>query len=535
MKKIHTIFLLGLMNCTIAGAQVALEQVLNTGKTGSFGNSISVSGNLAVIAAGWEHTSAANKAGAVYVYEFDGNRWVEKQRITSPQPGFDHIFGLRVVTNGKNIVITEPNAHRAHIYAKHNSLWELDTTFTVSANPSEKYGISCDIYENTVVIGCGAVFATYCSAVGSAYVYEHNGSKWTNTAKLVPSNGLTHDNFGTSISIQGTTIAVGAHRADCYTGGAGYVSIFEKEGSEWLEKQRISAPDGINGDRFGTQIDLKEDKLVVGAVGLRAAYFFEKQNEWVLKQKINSPVNPGADAFGGPVSLSNNLLLIGAHANDSSHTDQGEVFRFENHGAAYIYEYDGDTWSEKAKLFPPEPQTNQGFGITLFLHDNRAYISEYKGGWSQTQNTYIYGLEACEFQITKTVTVYDTVAVMDTTYVTVYDTTMVNVYNHITVTDTLLIDIAITALSPLESINTIRVYPNPSRDFIYIHSGNEFQQLNDHSIRIINSAGTTVFESKIDKQMFEIDISNLGKAGLYFLKIIDNSNHIMDVRKILLR
>ncbi len=67
---------------------------------------------------------------------------------------------------------------KAHIYTKVNSQWELDTTFNVTEDPSERYGISCAIEENTIVIGSGGIFAIYSpSAVGSAYVYTLNNGK----------------------------------------------------------------------------------------------------------------------------------------------------------------------------------------------------------------------------------------------------------------------------------------------------------------------------------------------------------------------
>ena len=362
--------------------KVISEQIMTSGKKG-YGSSVAVSGNLAVLGAGWEDTEQANEAGAVYVYEYNGSQWIEKQRITNPSGSYDAIFGQSVATNGTYIIITEPNAKSAHIYSKSGSTWILEKTFTVTNVSSEKFGISCDVYENTVVIGSGSVFATYCSAVGSAYVYEKNGIEWTNTAILTPSGGLAHDCFGHSVGIYGNTIAVGAGRSSCYVSEQGYVCIFGKDGTSWSETQRLIAPDGT-GQRFGEDLDIENNQLIVSNMGyLGAAYYFEKGATWEFKQKITSPNLSGNDNFGGQVNLSNNYLLIGA-GSDS------EIF--SSQGAAYLYEFEGTGWIKKLKIIPSDARVNGGFGYTLFLNNN--FVFAFSGGGETVYtNAYVYTFE----------------------------------------------------------------------------------------------------------------------------------------------
>ena len=351
--------------------QISSEQILTSGKSG-FGNSIAISGNLAVIGAGWETTDQAQKAGAVYVYEYENNQWAEKQRITNPNGSYDKIFGQSVATNGTYIVITEPWGRSAYIYSKSGSQWVLEKTLTVADVASEVFGISCDIYENTIVIGSGAVFAFYCSAIGSAYVYEKNGADWNNTAILKPSDGTQTDSFGASVSIDNNTIAVGAGKVDCYEGDKGAVYIYEKNGSSWLETQKLTAPDGIFGDRFGGKVDLENESLIISSSGSGSVYFYLKGNSWELKQRITSPNLVGNDGFGYPISLFSNKLLIGAGSDSEL---------FSKQGAAYLFEFDGANWNKRLKIIPSDAQVNGGFGNVLFLYNNSALISH---GTSET-------------------------------------------------------------------------------------------------------------------------------------------------------
>lgn len=137
MRKIILLFSISIFVSNIY-SQTITEQKLTSIRSGGFGNSISISENMAVIAEAWENTTVADKAGAVYIYEYIGSEWVETQRLTSPNGQYDGIFGHNVATNEEYIIITEPNAQSGHIYYKNNSTWQLNTTFLVTDNCSEK-------------------------------------------------------------------------------------------------------------------------------------------------------------------------------------------------------------------------------------------------------------------------------------------------------------------------------------------------------------------------------------------------------------
>ena len=116
----------------------------------------------------------------------------------------------------------------------------------------------------------------------------------------------------------------------------------------------------------------------------------------------------------------------------------------------------------------------------------------------------------------------------NTIYQTVYDTV------HIAVTDTLIINAVLTGINPPSNINTIKVYPNPAKDHIYIFCGN-YTSMNGYQIKIINTLSQTVFQTNISQQSYCIDLSTFNGTGTYFLQIYDNQSHLIDVRKIILQ
>ena len=74
---------------------------------------------------------------------------------------------------------------------------------------------------------------------GSAYIFDWNGSTWSQTQKIVQSDTLANSDFGFSVSMSddGTVTAVSAANHDNPGGTAvtngGAVYIFTKSGGTW--------------------------------------------------------------------------------------------------------------------------------------------------------------------------------------------------------------------------------------------------------------------------------------------------------------
>jgi hypothetical protein len=99
----------------------------------------------------------------------------------------------------------------------------------------------------------------------------------------------------------------------------------------------------------------------------------------------------------------------------------------------------------------------------------------------------------------------------------------------------LFIDVTFTNINNQQEVGKIKVYPNPTKDKVYIDLDNKYQQISDFSVRVVNSAGTQVFESKISKNQFTIDLSDFGKTGLFYIQILDNNGKVVEYRKIVLK
>ncbi len=108
-------------------------------------------------------------------------------------------------------------------------------------------------------------------------------------------------------------------------------------------------------------------------------------------------------------------------------------------------------------------------------------------------------------------------------------------FQSVTVTDTLVINAVLTGFNPITYQNSIKIYPNPTSDKITIDCGSNFSTLNGYSIKIMNSLSQSVYTSTIKNQTETIDLRSWTGRGIYFVQLIDASNKIVEIRKIVLQ
>jgi sugar lactone lactonase YvrE len=79
---------------------------------------------------------------------------------------------------------------------------------------------------------------------------------------------------------------------------------------------------------------------------------------------------------------------------------------------------------------------------------------------------------------------------------------------------------------------SIKIYPNPTKDKFTIDFGNEL--IFNYTIKINNILGQEVYSIVIDKPQFEISNTWQGE-GMYFVKILNEQNEVVNIKKIILQ
>jgi sugar lactone lactonase YvrE len=78
----------------------------------------------------------------------------------------------------------------------------------------------------------------------------------------------------------------------------------------------------------------------------------------------------------------------------------------------------------------------------------------------------------------------------------------------------------------------IKIYPNPANDKFIIDFGNEL--ISNYTIKINNLLGQEVYSNIVDKPKFEITKTWQG-AGMFFIKVYNEQNNVVAVKKIILQ
>src|SRR5208282_1885559 len=92
----------------------------------------------------------------------------------------------------------------------------MTQTAVLSTSDGASIGEAVAIAGNTVIVGAEADTTGDVIGPGAAYVFTEPASGWTNmtqTAELTASDGTIGEGLGSSISISGNTVVVGADEA----------------------------------------------------------------------------------------------------------------------------------------------------------------------------------------------------------------------------------------------------------------------------------------------------------------------------------
>lgn len=253
-------------------------------------NGASIYGDYAVVGAERADLPGKTNAGAAYVYKRDANcNWIQIQKLTADIPEAYDYFGFSVAIYDDFMVIgarnddrdasnSNPlnNAGSAYIFQNIGGTWTQ--TQKISAADREvgaAFGHDVDITARRIIVGAWGddqdLVNPYIINSGAAYIFEYNGFNWTQTQKLVASDRGQHDWFGGTVAISGNYAVVGAHLEDHdATGGAtlnnsGSAYVFENPGTGWTQVNKLVSTDRGANEFFGCSVDIDGNFVIVGA------------------------------------------------------------------------------------------------------------------------------------------------------------------------------------------------------------------------------------------------------------------------------
>ncbi len=402
-----------LVLASIAGAQTpswnAAEQAKLLPTVGvsagdALGQSVAISGDVAVVGAYLDHQIGSN-VGAAYVFRRTGTQWnFEAQLLPqdplapSNPPNANDLFGYSVAIDGDTIVVgaygdNQPltDCGAAFVYVWNGASWQQQAILNASdAAAADWFGYAVAIRGDVIVCGALQADPSGQSSAGAAYVFGRNDGgtpldrtddTWCQQAKLAPADLLANDQFGSAVAISPSSeaIAVGAWKDDQLTAadaGSAYVFRRNRSGTPtnpcddtWpQESGKLLNLSFAGGDNFGIALAVDDDLLAVGArdddhdsagtANCGSVTTFERLPgpTWVPAFKTYAADFTANDLFGASVALDGDTLVVGAFADNGPLANNDE-------GSAYVFKRTGSgSWAQRLKLIASDGIADWFFG-----------------------------------------------------------------------------------------------------------------------------------------------------------------------------
>ncbi|MEL6703106.1 MAG: choice-of-anchor B family protein [Bacteroidota bacterium] len=276
---------------------------------------------------------------------------------------------------------------------KHLLVFVLALVLAVPAWAQSRYG-------SAVTVADGAAFAGASGgdrSPGAVYVYRPDSGSWAEQVRLAAPDGFEGDGFGTNLAADGDMLAVGAPGMD---GDRGAVFVFARTDDGWDVVSRLAPPADVTLMGFGTTVALKDGLLAVSTAS--------QQNPWGMPDPSmqNAVYLYRHDASAGAWSQVALLdgTAAGAHPSFGSALALGDGLilvgapgSIRGGSAPVVYPYrwneaDG-TWTGTDPLKPVGENPPFGFGSTLAIDGGLAYVGAPNDSGTGAVFTYTIGDE----------------------------------------------------------------------------------------------------------------------------------------------
>jgi hypothetical protein len=265
------------------------------------------------------------------------------------------------------------------------------TATNSQSNDQLGFSVALNILGTVAVVGAPNATGTNASVsnTGVAYVFVAlNGwQNMTETAQLTASDGANGDQFGASVSINGTTIVVGAPLAcipaqSCAAPvgqwqGAAYVFV-KPSNSNWqstTENAKLTASDGAASDQLGYSVAVNGNTIIAGAPFATVGGNYAQGGAYVYvapsgvwssmteTAKLTTATGTVWDNFGKSVAISGSTAVVGS--------PYSQLSANQLRGAAFVFVAQAGVWptTPTARLLASDGVTADEFGYVAISGD----------------------------------------------------------------------------------------------------------------------------------------------------------------------
>ena len=208
------------------------------------------------------------------------------------------------------------------------------------AAAGDHFGFSVEIDGDTVLVAAQQMPN---GGPGAAYIFRTSdgGASYDQVAKLTASDGALDDRFSAFLAIEGGTVVIGAPRDDDAGTNSGSAYVF-RTNDGWATYSfvaKLTADDAAAGDYFVKEVEIEDGVVAIGACappgiepsGGEAVYIFHASDDGLTYSqvaKLTAADGVAGDRFGQSLAMDGGTIVVGAMRDEDAGNRTGSVYVF---------------------------------------------------------------------------------------------------------------------------------------------------------------------------------------------------------------
>lgn len=216
--------------------------------------------------------------GRAFVFRFDGQSWTEELQLVGANTD---LFGASACVSAAGDVLAvgaplrdvnpswNDNAGAIEVYRRHQAGWAYEALLRPGDwNSNDSLGNYMAMSADGRVIAATSANNNGSFSSGAVYIYEHTGTTWAQTAKIVEPVSYSGGGFGISPALDATgqVLAIGNYMDSRLLYMQGAATLYRKNGLTWVFDTVLLPSNPVSGGNFGMAVSLNSsgDRILVG-------------------------------------------------------------------------------------------------------------------------------------------------------------------------------------------------------------------------------------------------------------------------------
>jgi FG-GAP repeat len=183
----------------------------------NFGASVALKGSTILVGSPAATIGTNAGQGALYVFTESNGTWSQTQKLTASDGAANDSFGESVALDGNTALIGAFNAtingHQwqgaAYFFTESNGSWSEGQKLTANdGTAGANFGNALALEGSTALIGADASTVGGHTYQGKAYLFTESGGNWSQSDTFIASDGAVDDYFGAALAWDGATALI---------------------------------------------------------------------------------------------------------------------------------------------------------------------------------------------------------------------------------------------------------------------------------------------------------------------------------------